>query len=201
MTFDTYRNNVKPMLSSISFVMMVFLGLLWAVMTLEGICLRYFSCLHGIAYCIMSLIPIRMIVAIPFLCVFMLNCFSIFRLTLPVFFGLPVSLVGPFMPCLAFWTVGISFFNNLAVGRFSIRFMAYLAIAGMTIFFRSILVKFRQRLVFFAMGTWFWYSWFSHNQFLNNWLCFEPLQTQYLCGSAYNIGNYLSCQHKNRKNY
>lgn len=199
-TFNTYRNNIKPMLLGIPFVVVIFLCLLWAIMTLEIACFRHFSRLHSITYGIMSVVSIGMIIAIPFLGRFMLNCFSIPCLTLSVFFGLPIFLVGFFMSCFAFCALVISFVNSLAFCCFSICSVTQFAVFRMAVFFGPVLVKFRKRLVFFAVRTRFCYKWFSHNQFLTNWLCFEPLQTRYLCGSAYNIGNYLSCQYKNRKN-
>lgn len=200
MTFNAYRNNVKPMFSGISVMVMPFLSLLWAIMAFKGVCARQFSRLHSVSYGITSFISTGTVIAIPFLCVFMFNCLSISRLALAIFFGLPIPLIGFFMSRFSLWAIGVSFLDSLSLWRLSVCFMAYFTVFAIAILFGSILKKIRKGLAFFAMRTRFYSHWFRHNQFLNSWFCFEPLQTRRLCGSAYNIGNHLSCQYKNVRN-
>lgn len=144
---------------------------------------------------------------------FVPNSIAYCMMSLPFFWVIPIVfatiLAMAFSSC---FRLHISFFNLPSNRAKSILSMANFAIRTVAAFLRAVTIElgkrfnllaftalFRQlRLPFFgnafaltglANMACFCYSSFRHDQFLTNWLCFEPPQGLPLCGFLYYRGN------------
>ncbi len=163
MTFYTNRNYIKLIFECITGVM-IFLGLLKAVMTLLYIRPRQFACSHSIAYSLMRLKLVRITDVITFLGIYV-GCFTFIALTIT--FNCSTALFCISMFFLLFRTTGFAFTQS-------------------SFFHMTMNIKFRKGFCFFANTASFCYNWFRHNRFLNKRFCLEPTAAHTAIGLFYN---------------
>lgn len=188
MARNTNRNNIKPMLTGISLMVMI-LFCLFATRAFINMGWLHFTQGDRVAYSAAGL---------TFLAVFNIISFA----TLFVFFRFQVFLAGSFLRGLTFFTLPKSFtFLSFAIFShickliflrlisFAVCFATILTMIPKTIPRVLILVKFRKVLDYFAFRASFCYGLIRHGFFLHEKLCLEPLQAQYLCGSLYYTTN------------
>lgn len=161
MTRSAYRNNIKPMLFSVTFVVMIVLCL-FATRTSKVIGTSQFTISDSVVNCIYSLnlqfILSLILFSVSTYCFFPFFSLGIFFamviVQLSSFFGLRIFFVSATMCLLAFFCLGI-FLYSFATAGFTGRMKV--------IFGRFIFIKFRWRLKFFASTTSFRYDYFRRN--------------------------------------
>lgn len=150
MTFYTRRYNIEPMLTSITKIMMIFFGLLGAIIAFQSIWSRYLSSPDCVIYSISCFSHFGMPVLIMFLN-YMISNFEFFALPITLYYSSTL------------FALAVFFANFLRTG-FAITVMAI------------ILVKFRKRLDVFAFVASFCYDWFRHCfSPIQKSLCLEPV--------------------------
>lgn len=154
-TFKTKWNNIKPMLWSITFVMMI-MSCCFATFTFQSSDFRQTSFNNSVSNC--------------------RNCFSLFALTVSSFccftlFGFPVMFL-------------VTFLSKLTFFRLAVFFATQFTVIIVTVFTNTTFVKLRQRFNFLAFGTLFRYDLVSHNRFLNKRFWLEPLFASYTLASG-----------------
>ena len=96
MTFNAQSNNVKPVLFSVAFMVVVLFCLFGAMQTFKVTNFRHFSSADCLIYSVFGLSLFRIFKAIFLMCLFSFFCFIVFLGCLsPVnytFFALPISL-------------------------------------------------------------------------------------------------------------
>lgn len=170
MTFNTNRNNIKPMFFGVAFVVVVLFCLFRAIMAFQGIGARQLAIPYSIIDSVSSLIAIG-IFCLATLCSKFAYKFTSFALIITSVFSLSVFAMvvfpdGSFVNNLPFLALAI---------RFLILFFAYFALVAMFIFFAFIFVKFRNGFNFFAIATSFCYDLLRHSFFLTKKLCSGPV--------------------------
>ena len=166
MTKNTHGNYIKPMFSLIPLMVMI-LFCLFSTRTLKIINAKKFTCYDSIIYSIFSFAFLWIVLAV----FYRSQLFDFFT-----FFGLTVLFLGTTAYYFARFGLLVSLHYNIG---------ATFAMRPKTIFTSFLFVKFSQWFDFFASETLFCYSWFRHGFFLTKKLCFEPLESQSLCGSFY----------------
>ena len=105
------------------------------------------------------------------------------------FFGLPILLLAYLVflyPAITSGAKKMRYSTFFCLLVFVIAFpTTTFTVVPITIFAVGTFVKLRNGLCLLANTTAFCYGLLRHNQFLTNWLCFEPLEGQSLCGSLY----------------
>ncbi len=164
MTRTTNRNYIKPIFRFISKPMMILPCLFRAILTTKRIWAKYLSCSNSIIYSNLSFTFFWIIFAI-FLMGFLVDLLT--PCTKPVFFidtltffcmVISVGILSTFLSVL-FISNTYASFTDMAIVIFAI----------------FVFVKFGECSKLFAISTTFCYICFKHNQFLNNWLCLEPV--------------------------
>ncbi len=179
MTRNANRNNVKPVLFGVSFMVMVFLCFVITTSTFVVGCDQYLAGLDSIAHSNSGLWP--QWIFSPNLNIgtatsgFALGCFCI----------LPV---GEF----SFFASAMTLFRYFTLLGLLIAAALYkstlFALTTTSIFRTGTLVKFRGGFNLLASRALLCYDDFGHGFFLIKKLCSEPLQARYLCGSLYYTG-------------
>lgn len=162
MTRNTNRNNVKPMLFCIAFVVMVLLRLVVATVAFFGIGSWESFVPNLIINCIFCLATFWETSLVPVSTVFCANSsFSCFGVKLPAI--------------LTF----VSFFVSLKISKpsftFVVGFLACFTHRLESIRTGTVFVKFKNRLNLLACGTSFGYDLLRHSFFLIKKLCLEPV--------------------------
>ncbi len=173
MTTSTKRNNVKPMFTGISFVMVVFLCL-FAAWTIQTVRLREFSGLYTIHDGVSGLHPVWISCFVSFTDSFCFRRFSKILLT-----AIMSNFV--FVASLVSSSGGTAFFALVITITYN--FAAIYTMILESVLCCAILIKFRNGLGLLALRASFCYDCLRHGFFSVKKLCSEPLQTQYLCGS------------------
>ena len=173
MTFYASRYNIEPMCFGISFMVMVFLCLVRAIITRQVFRHNEFTSCNSTTYST--------------------SCFDSFGIAGSgmnftsstcsfVFFALVVA----FLSYFTFFTLLIAPSASLSFLCLTVFFdlfqPAYFATTSISIFALFVFVKFRQWLEFFALGTYFRYDGFRHNCFLNKQFCLEPITAHTVIG-------------------
>ncbi len=196
MTLLTNRFNIKPAFWLVTMMMVLFC--LLTARALQGIWTRYSVMADSMCDSIFCLNPFRKFCVIPkraaflssfisisstiaFTMSFTLFALLILALSSLKFFALPMTFLGNF----TFFCLIMAFVCSLTLFALSVSLCANLASPIKTIFRPTVFAKLRSWLIFLALAASFCFSYFRHGFFLFKKLCFEPLQTQYLCGSLY----------------
>ena len=175
MTRNTNSNYIKPMLRDISQIVMVLLCL-FAARTLQSANSRHFTCFDGVinsAFCF----DFSQIIFMPFTLSFVMRlitsfCFNIFWL---IFFLISLAI-----------SLTVFSLTKLSLISFSAIFAATLK----SIFRSLICIKFRDWFDLLASTAFFRYDFVRHNQFLNSWLCLEPVTRYALVVGSFNSNYY-----------
>ncbi len=179
MARDTNRNNIKPVLLSIAFVMMVMLCL-FTTKTQQVVKVRHFSYLNSIINSRLSLSFLWVGIIIFIICCtrgnFTSIAMKIFEYSKFPFFCISISQNGCF--CRICFVIGLP-----------INLCAQFTLRATSLFCLIVSMEFRKCFDFLAFVASFCYSCFRHGfcSFNSEKLCLEPLQAQYLCGSLYCI--------------
>ncbi len=169
MTNATCRDDIKPMSGRVG-GMMIFLRP-GSALAAKSIRAREFTILHSVINNIMG--------------------FPLFRILLLVFCGgFMVDYSAIFGPSVSPHGLSISCF---ALCGLLVLFIASLAIRFVPIFSAAILIKFQQGFNLLALRALLRYDCLKHGFFLYKKLCFEPLQTRYLCGFLYYTSALKGC--------
>jgi len=157
MAFYTNRNNVKSMLFSISFVVMVFLCIVIAIETMQSLRTdknAFFDCSCNSLVCLVAVsVLLTIFLTVDFI-------FSAVTVFLKCFIK---SISSTFRIIVYFISFTSSLFAVLGfIPYFSSKFCTILASIAMVIFCRFILIKQVNRFNLFAFDTSFRYDWFSH---------------------------------------
>jgi len=177
MTFETHRNNVKPMLRFVAFVVVVFLCWI-AAGTLQRIWSRQFANTNGVINSGLSFNSFGMVKVILFysslvsLATFVSSTMVflgevVSRFT---FFSLPIAFGNYYM----FGALVVPFLTSLTFLTLIILFATDFTLSSMAILLGTVFVKLRKRFDFFAFGAAFGYDYFSHFRFLSKREWLEP---------------------------
>ncbi len=167
MTFYAFRYNIEPMFFGIAIVMVVMLRLI-ATFTFYGSDLWQCAISHGASNSLTS------------------EAFCLMA-GYVLFLGSPALIACP---------VTTPIYKHLLA---CVRCLLICEMANITMSYATVLgpvvpVKLRNVFNFIALRTLFCYDGFRHNQFPKNWLCFEPLESQPLCGFSALYHNSRGCQ-------
>lgn len=184
MTCNAFRNNVQPMFLGIALIVMVLLCLFSAVAS-QSCNMRQASVFYGMIDSFPCLISIWMFFLVSMDDYFEFVCFLVYPVLLYSMRHLAIAIASSS----SFSTILITSVRHdsllTLVVRSFIFAAAVFALSSITIFGRMSFVEIRKWLNCLALRALFCYGWFRHNQFLTNWLCFEPLESQPLYGSFY----------------
>ena len=201
MTFFADRNNIKPMFRGIALVVVIYLCLCGAIMTLQGINWRQFASLNGVFYSILCLTSFGM-ANLKAKCFFSINNFTLFTLTISLlrcftFLALSIAFLisSAFLTLLMTFVCSSAFFSLIIASPCGFAFFALVilfatnfTIRPIAVFCSTVFIKFRQRFDFFAFGTSFRYDFGSHNRLLYRRLRLEPVAVYTTAvGSLYNM--------------
>lgn len=193
MTFYAFRHNIEPMLFGVTLVMMV-LACLLAAITRLGDGSGQLAGGDCVVYGVSRLAPIGVRLIISSEHFFEFVGLLIYSVLLPAMFGL----IQPVTSCLSFLAIFVTSIRHSPFIAFAVlllnNFVASLTLTTIPISLGSILVKSRQWLNLFALRALFCYDWFRHGFFLCKKLCFEPLESQPLCGFSSLYHNSRGCQ-------
>ena len=192
MTLFTKRNNGKIIMGFISQIMMIMLGRSKTKTTRKCTNFGQQTSSNGIMNRILSFV----ILGKTYFTSFFISTGSYFA-----FFALAItSLRRFFFSRLAvllkihFALYGVQIFLcafsacKSALWAFNVIYTTFLALTNKSIFCVFVLREIIKRFNFFAFRTFFCCDCFRHNQFLNNWLCLEPVSRPILVsGSFYSI--------------
>jgi len=174
MTIYAQRNNFEPIYWCITGMMILF-GL-FTTITFVVACRRHSVSKNSIINCIFSFPFLWILNAITFItlsCIFTSIIFSViflaFKTTSPPSTILSMEFSASF--CLKM--------------LFAVLFLANFTICLITKRIISAYIEFTKRFNFFAFGALLCYDLLRHNQFLNNWLCYEPVAARTAVGSLY----------------
>ena len=173
MTRNTNSFNIKPMLFSIAFVVMVLLCL-FTTGAFKSAWLGNSVETNSVADCVSGFSFFRM--HCPCFSLALTSCyFSFFASIVFCLYNSFPFLVGfcPISPLLAL----IVFSTTMFVADFTLPLQA--------VFSKAVLLKLRNGFNLLATATSFCYDGFRHGFFLFKKLCFEPLQTRRLCGFSH----------------
>ena len=191
MAFYTNRNNIKPMVGRITFVVVILFCWIWAVMALQGIDFRQLTVFNSFNNSVMSFTLLRMM-QMKLLYGIGTDSLKFFCLLVTFYGGLVFfSLAMTLMSCFAFFALVITSLYIFAFLALHIKFSrsliffslcmlihaistTYFAIILMTIFVGATIMKFRKWFDCFAFGTFFGYDLLSHNRLLIRRLRLEP---------------------------
>ncbi len=166
-TRNTDRNNIKPLLLGIAFVVMVLLCL-FATRTQKGIWSGYFIEANSVTDSVSCLsfafmqAPVSLSAHLTFLC-------------------LVIAFTGSF----TLLTASVQFFGGLRVVALLVGFNASFTFTLVSILVARVIVKLRDWLKLFASVASFCYDWFRHGFFLIKKSCLEPSGSQPPYGSCY----------------
>ncbi len=175
MTFNTKRNNTKPVFWFVISYMVIIVCLFIAIITLQRIGTWQFATFNSSVYSFTGLE--RFSVVYPEFCLLQTSFRALYILILSdfEFFGLSVFLVYG----LGFISSYINVINDFSTG---------IATSLVSIFSATIFAKFFNRLNFLATTAFFCFNWFRHGFFLFKKLCLEPITAHTVVGSFYNNG-------------
>ncbi len=188
MTRNANRNDIKPMLWFVTVPVVILPCRMFAIVALQGIWSRQFAGSDSVAYNAMCFYDFWMTMAIfgSILSVFFFAVFSnsitmiSFAVGLATLFCFLVFINRFIKNSMAFFCLLI--FSNL-LSR------TYFTFKPIAIFLATILIKFRGRLDFFALSTFFGYDFIRHNRFFCKRLCLEPVVGTYQRSACFIVSN------------
>ncbi len=162
MTRNADRNNIKPVLFSIAFVMVVLFCLFGTIMAKQSIRAGQFAEFKGIFYSIVCFLFLGVLEIISLSCVFAFICLGMTFFSSPTFIAICITLF-----------CSLAFFASLIL--LYIEFYTGLALRLKTIFISTLFVKFRKRFGLLALPAPSGYDCIRHNCFSSKQFCLEPI--------------------------